>query len=497
MLAGALTGCSSEQGRGGGDAVDVLSVASVVEPTSYDPTRMDCVAAPLYCQAAYDTLTHLDPDGRPVPGMATSFRYDGSRTTLTLTLRAGITFTDGSAFDASVAQANIQHFREVRGPASAMAAAVTSVRAVGVDQLVIGLSAPDPSLLSNLATNLGMMVSARAIGKVRLATAPVGSGPYLLDAADTRPGTAVFRRNRDYWDRDSYPFSRVRFSVLTDPNTILNAFKAGQVNVGPVGEPQVKTIESLGGSVMRSTNGWLGLILADRDGRLLPAMGDLRVRQAINYALDRDLFGTVAVPGGRPATTTEQIFAPGSAAYAEDLDAAFPHDVSNARRLMAAAGHAAGFTVSMPDFSAVSGSPALNTYLEQQLAAIKIKVRWARIPPAELISSIQGGKYAMTFMLLGSRSSWQDIETAVLPEAPFNPFRSTDTGLARLVAAAQHADTETSARAAFRAVNRWLVEHAWFAPLTLRPSVEAAGPGVTIEQQAQGVDLARFKRASS
>jgi len=498
LLAVTLAGCGSSSGGGKAQASDnVLSLASIIEPKSYDPTQMDCGSALLYCQAAYDTLIHLDADRNPTPGMATAFTYNGKRTQLTLTLRSGITFSDGTPFDASVAAANLTHFQKTSGLSSSMSSALKSVRAVGADKVVIDLSAPDPSLLSNLALNLGMMVSKPAIGAATLATTPDGSGPYLLDKADTQPGTTVFKRNTKYWDPSTYPFDTVKMSVLTDPNTTLNAFKVGQVNAGPIGEPQAKAIEQLGGSVMRSANGWLGLILADRGGKVVPALADVRVRQAINYVLDRDLFSTIAVPGGKPATTTEQIFAPGSPAFVKELDEAYPHDVAKAKQLMAAAGYAKGFSVTMPDFSTVSGSPALSTYLVQQLGAINIKIHWANPPLTELISSIQGGKYGMTFMLLGSKTPWQDMQNSVLPNAPFNPFHSTDPHLARLINTAEHADPAQSPSKAFQAVNRWLVQNAWFAPFTIRGSVEAAGPGVKIEQQTLGVDLARFKPAGS
>lgn len=487
--ASALAACGGTSG-GGGSTDDTLSVGLQSPLLTFDPTKMDCATSRLYCQAAYDTLVHLSADGEPEPGMAESFEYDAKGTALTLTLRKGITFTDGTAFDATTAKAALDWFIKNGGPNAAMSASITQVLADG-DNLVIALSEPDPALLGNLASNLGMMASPEALKSSSIGTEPAGSGPYVYNKARSQTGSTYFDRNDDYWDTAAYPFAHLELVQLSDPNTVLNALKVGQIDAATVGARELPAAKEAGLSVMESAGSWTGLVLADRDGKVQPALGEVEVRQAINLALDRDFYITELVPTG--AVATDQIFAPGGPAYDEALDAQFDHDVDKAKALMSEAGYADGFSVTMPDLSQFVGGPAPNAALEQMLGAINIKVTWEKVPVIELLGAMQGGKFAMFMMALPTQSPWQDIQAAVLPEAAFNAFHNADPALDRLLSAARNATPGAEQDAAYKAINTWLVDNAWFAPLINSSTPFVSVEGVTIEPQVQGVDLARYQ----
>jgi len=492
LSATALAGCAGSS-DGSEASKDSLAVATSTPLRTFDPTQMDCGAGRLYCQAAYDTLLHQNATGDPEPGMATSFTYDKTRTRLTLQLREGIAFSDGSAFDAHTAKASLDWFMKAGGPSSIMASALKSVSVEGADRLLIELKEPDPALLLNLSSNLGMMASAAALRSPEIASQPVGSGPYLYNASKSQSGTTVFDRNEEYWDKQAYPFDHLKLVQLADPNTILNALKVGQIDAAGVIPSQLGPVKAAGMSVMESAGNWNGLVLADRAGSVQPALGKVEVRRAINLALDRDLFTQELVPDG--STWSDQIFAPGGPAYDEDLNDRYQRDVATAKQLMADAGYSGGFSVSMPDLSQFVGSPALNTAIDQQLGAINIEVTWEKVPVMELLSSMQGGKFPMFFMALGTKSPWQDLQLSVLPDATFNPFHSSAPELDALLADAQTAGLGAAQSEAFKAVNTWLVDNAWFAPIFAGSAGVAFAPGITVEQQAQGVDLVRFQRA--
>lgn len=492
LSAAALAGCS---GSSGGDAAskDTLTLATPTPLTTFDPTQMDCGSGRLYCQAAYDTLLHPGADGTPEPGMATSFTYDDTRTELTLELREGITFSDGAVFDATAAKTVLDWFSKTDGPRTTMADAIDSVSAPSANELVIKLKEPDPALLVNLTDNLGIMTSPAALDADALKKAPVTSGPYVYNAGKSQTGTTVFDRNDDYWDKKAYPFDHVKLVQLADPNTLLNALKVGQIDAAGVLSQQLKSVKEAGFTVRESAGAWYGLILADRAGDVLPALGDLRVRQAINLAVDRNLFTEELLPGG--STLSAQIFAPGGAVYDEELNKQYERDVAKAKELMAAAGYSGGFKAEMPDLSQFVGSPALNTAITQQLGAIGIDVVWKKVPVMELLSSMQDGKFPMFFMSLGTKAPWQDIQLSVLPKATFNPYSSEDPALDRLLAAARDEAPGAAQDEDFRAINAWLVENAWFAPMFASSTNWASVEGVTVEPQTQGIDLVRFQRS--
>lgn len=493
MAITALAGCG--QSTQGGVSDDTLTLATASPLGSFDPVKFDVGPGKPYWQAVYDTLLRQDANRNVIPGMASAFGYDSAHTTLTLDLRKDLRFSDGAAFDANAAKANLARFTSTPGPNSATGEAITGIDAVRPDQLVLHLSAPDPALLPNLASALGTMVSPDALSKGGFDQVPVGSGPYLYDSAGSQPGTTVFRRNSAYPDGSQYPFDRLELVAISDPNTIRNGLTTGRLDAGSFVATDASKLQAAGLSTVQVANAWNGLILADRAGTIQPALGKPEVRQAINMVVDRDLFRTLA-PGNPPATT--QIFAPGSGAYDEQLNAAYPHDVTKAKELMARAGYPGGFAVTMPDMTSFTGSPALNTALDMQLGAIGITVTWEKVPPTQLLTSMTSGRFPMFFMSLGMKSPWEDLQLSVLPAAAWNPFHVSEPELAALISAAQHAEPGTAQDAAFRAVNRQLVQSAWFAPIFGAETVWASVAGVKIERQERGYpDLVRFQRAGS
>ena len=142
-----------------------------------------------YYQAVYDRLMHLDADGKPSPGLATEWSYDETGLRLSLTLRDGVTFTDGTAFDADAVKANLEKAKASSGEAGSALRAVDHVEVVDATHADIVLSRPDPGLVDALARSSGFMASPTALASPDLATAPVGSGPYVLDG--TRPPPAA------------------------------------------------------------------------------------------------------------------------------------------------------------------------------------------------------------------------------------------------------------------------------------------------------------------
>ncbi|OLT11189.1 hypothetical protein BJF79_04700 [Actinomadura sp. CNU-125] len=171
--------------------------------------------------------------------------------------------------------------------------------------------------------------------------------------------------------------------------------------------------------------------------------------------------------------------------------------MAKAKKLMAEAGHPDGFSVTMPDLTSFAGTPALNTAVEKQLGAIGVKVKWEKVPPQEVLGAMQSGEYPMFFTSMPSKKPWQDIQLSVLRSAAWNPFQTSDPELTELVRAARYADPGPARDAAFKAVNRWLVANAWYAPIMAPVQAWASGSGVRIERQSQGSppDLVRFQRS--
>jgi peptide/nickel transport system substrate-binding protein len=326
------------------------------------------------------------------------------------------------------------------------------------------------------------MASPKSLKATDVATKPIGSGAYVLDKTGPVAGsTYTYKRNPDYWNAAAFPYDKVVIKPMNDLTARLNALKAGQVNATITDTNSLADAKRSGLTVNTTPVNWVGLLLLDRGGKLVPALKDLRVRQAINLAFDREAI-LKNVSHGEGSLTT-QIFNAAGDGYDKSLDGQYTYDVTKAKQLLADAGYANGFTITMPESA---GFAQYNAIIGQQLAAVGITVKWVKTPANAIIPAILSGKYPVAFMTLGSQSAWQDIQKAVTPKAPWNPIKAGDPQLDKLLATAQTA-SEAELPTAMKAVSKWLVDNAWFAPWYRENSVYLTDAKTAVDMQAYNV----------
>lgn len=474
------TACSGSPDSDGALATGgTLTLGASIDATSWDPADAEFGNRLQYMQPVYDSLLHIDENLEITPWLASDYSYNGDNTQLTLTLRDDVTFTDGETFDAEAAKANLEHFKSGTGQNSVTLSAVESIEVTGDDTLVLDLSAPDPALLRNLALVSGMQASPAALDSEDLKTTPVGSGPYVLDASRTTTGSQyVYTRNSDYWNAEAFPFDEIMIKPMTDLTARLNALKAGEIDATLADAKSIAEAKASGLTAQTMQGDWQGLFILDRDGSVVPALADERVRQAMNYAIDgAGILQAVRLGEGE---VTTQIFNPSSAAYDASLDDAYPFDPEKARELLAEAGYPDGFTITMPEFA---GTTDLTTVAYQQLRDVGIDVQVETVAPDQIIATMLSGQYAAFLFSWGSSNAWQDILKLVKPDAPWNPYHSTTPELEALIAAAQTSGSDAD----FQAVSAYLVDQAWFAPWYVQNNVYLNGPTVTVALQPQNV----------
>lgn len=456
-----------EAPRGG-----TVTMVAAAAPASLDPAAsLWGPTAPFY-EAVYDTLLRMNPDGTVQPWLATAFEYDDAHTTLTLTLRDDVTFTDGSALTADVVVQNLQRFKDGAATNAPKLAGITAIDAPDDATVVITLAAPDPALLSALAQDAGLVASGQALANPDLATAPVGSGPYVLDTGATVIGsTYTYNKNSDYWNPDAQYLDSIVIRATADPISIINAAKAGEIDLSQVPSADARTeMEGAGWTVEEvKQGGFNGLMLFDRGGTIAAPLADVRVRQAINYALDRDALVEVMGNGGGAATT--QVFPEYGQAFDAALDDAYPYDPEKAKELLAEAGYPDGFSITMPDL----GLRDTFVFIEQMLGDVGITIDWEATQLADSIGQIMTGKYAMTFFALGAPTDWETVQQVIAPTASFNPFKSEDPELDALIEQLRLGDGDAA-----RAINEYIVEQAWFAPVLAGTSIVGHGPRITL-----------------
>lgn len=485
IAAVALSGCAGSASGGGSDAASgegTLTIGTIVASTTFAVNNAPWANESPYLQAVYDTLLHADPDGTVQPWLATDWEYNDDDTVLTMTLRDDVTFSDGTAFDASVAAQNLLRFRDGTSPQKGYLATLADAKALDDTTLEITLSAPNPSLLSFLSQNPGLQQSPATFGAADEQTNPIGTGPYLLDKGATVVGsTYVFTKNPDYWAPEAQHYAKVVMNVYTTPTAVLNAMKGGQINGGPLTDnAMISQVESAGYTANGQQLNFFGLLLFDRDGSIAPELADVRVRQAINYAFDREAM--LEAIGQGYGDVTSSVFSPDSSGYDETADQYYSYDPEKAQDLLADAGYEPGeITLTMPTSSGFT--PATYALTKQYLDDIGIGVEEVNVAPTSFLGDLLAAKYASTVMQLkAAPSSWETLTLDLLPSAGWNPFRTEDAKVTELAAIIQSGSEEDAAAAA-QELNQYVVEQAWFAPFYRPQQTYATDAKTSVETQ--------------
>ena len=273
---GLSTACSDDGGTGtetggaspsgGSQGGGTLVMGLITAPVSFDPSIAEWGNRLPFYQAAYDTLLVATPEATIEPWLATAFEYDEAQTTLTLTLRDDVTFSDGEKLTAEAAALSMNRFKTGTGPDAGYMANVDTITADGESTVVVKFTAPDPAFLNYLTRTAGLVASPAAVEDPNLATEPVGSGPYTLDVAGTVSQTSYTFLKRDgYWNPDVQHYDSIVMRVFQDTTSMLNALRAGEINYAKLSSAETfPEAEGAGWTLNKNELDFQGLLLLDR-----------------------------------------------------------------------------------------------------------------------------------------------------------------------------------------------------------------------------------------
>jgi peptide/nickel transport system substrate-binding protein len=350
------TPSATTTGKAGGSLV--IGVTS--DPDTLFPWKATQFQAVHLLENIYGTLTEFDKNLNVVPGLATSWDASADGKTLTLHLRTGVKFDDGTAFDSASVKSSLDAIKAEATAAVARSSlsAVTSVDATDASTVVLHLSAPDAALPANLATVNMAMLPAGAT-ETALNTTPDGTGPYKLESR--KPSQSItLAANTAYWG-DAPTLASIEFRVIPDESSIVSALQSGNVQMAVFDDPLVaKTAEGSSVTVTKTPQlSYHALQLNARRGDLT----DVNVRLAIQCAIDRQqVLDTAALGEGE---VTGPITSP---AYKSDPKArpCPTRDLAKAKEYLAKAGKSSGVTI---DTIVSQGEYATSVNEAQNLAA--------------------------------------------------------------------------------------------------------------------------------
>jgi peptide/nickel transport system substrate-binding protein len=324
---------------------NVLVIGQIAEPKSLDPHAVTAVNDFRILMNVYDGLTrYKDGTLEPEPSLAESWEISDDGTTYTFKLRDGVSFHDGTPFNAEAVKFNFDrmlkedHPYHDTGPfpLAFYFSAVDEVNVVDDMTVEFKLNEPYAPFLSNLAYPTGLIVSPTAVeehGK-DFGRNPSGTGAYKFEAWEAN-SRVVVTANADYWD-GAPPMEALIFRPITDANTRIAEMLSGgldiMVEVPPDALQQFREGEEFTVHEQAGPHVWF-LILNAKEG----PFADKKVRQAANYAINKQtlvddiLQGTAEVAAG----PTPPAFA---WAYNESLEP-YPYDPEKAKVLLDEAGY--------------------------------------------------------------------------------------------------------------------------------------------------------------
>lgn len=324
---------------------------------------------------AVETLLRYDEKGVPVPWLATGYKVSKDLRSITLTLRKGIKFHDGTDFNAEAVKWNLDRYRT---SANQELKAVESIEVVDDSTIKLNLSAWNSTLIDNLTTQAGMIISPTALqknGSDWCKTHPVGTGPFKF-VSWQRDTSIKFEKFSGYWQKGKPYLDGIEWVIISDMMSRTAAFRKGEANVLLIVEPNdVKDLEKEG-KYYFNTGGLSGLAicLAGDSGHADSPFADVRVRRAVEYAVDKKaLVDSLTMGYGK---VCNQYAYPGSWGVNPNVKG-YPYDPVKAKKLLAEAGYPSGFKTKLytPGWGTyVYPPPAIQDYLAKVGIEVEIEV---------------------------------------------------------------------------------------------------------------------------
>lgn len=469
-LAGtALGGNALAQGtpkRGG-----TLRISAPANPSSLDPATGGAGSDHAFLFTMYDTLTEWDFETlKPKPGLAESWSFTDP-TTLVLNIRAGITFHDGTPLDAEAVKFNLERNKsDPKSNIKADLASMASAAVTGPMQVTLKLSAPDAALPGILSDRAGMMVSPTALKAAsagNVARTPVGAGAYaFVSWADGEK--IVVKRNEKYWKPNRpYP-DGIEFSIIPELTTGSRSVTAGQNDLMYQMPPRQKAIMDRVPSV-KIANGPTLYVFQIFLNWAKPPFDNVKVRQAFNFAIDRETFVKAALAGlAEPAYMN---LPKAHWAYDKSVAGLYPYNPDKAKQLLAEAGFKDGLSIDLigyPDQDSVQRQEILI----EQFRKAGMNVKFSNAPIAEASAAFFGAEKRGSGLLAawtGRPDPSLTYSLMFTKDAYYNGGRAPVPGeLEAAIKESRASEDIEMRRKAFATVQRLVMENAFVAPLAFQ-----------------------------
>jgi ABC-type transport system substrate-binding protein len=437
-----------------------LRIAMPYNPGSVDPMTGRNLTDFNVLYGVFDALVDFEPLTLELkPGLAKSWKFEDLKT-LVLELQEGVTFHDGSPFNADAVKFNLDRYKN--DPRSNVKSDLSSVESVEINapnRVIIRLNKPNVGLPVILTNRVGLMVSPKAIQEKgpNVDRNPVGTGPFKFVSWQDND-SFVLTRNDNYWKPGLPYLDGLNMRIISELNTVARTVTAGECDVALNLQPQQKVVADRASGVVTKVFPSLVPYLAFINyGR--PPLDNLQVRQALNYAINRDEINKVAALGlGQPSDTilskAHWACDPATVNY-------YTYEPAKAKKLLADAGHPDGIeieTIGWADQTAMQRQEIIIS----QLAKVGIRVKLTPLSPQQAVQAFMIDKKGAMFISPSSpfADPSQFYENLFGKDALRNAGRVELPGFRELLDATMDTADQNARKAAFAKLQRFTVENA-------------------------------------
>lgn len=357
-IAFALVGCSNSQNEEGNEAKaeepenkeltettedtdlpDVVRIAMSTEIDNLDPYKSAATDTGSMMDNVFDGLMDTDPAGELVGAIAKSYDISEDGVTYTFTLNEGVTFHDGSELTSEDVVYSYEKLAGLNGgePIVSEFEVIESIETPSDQEVIFHLKELNSAFL---AANITAIVPS---GYEEQSTKPIGAGPYKFEEYKVGQELRLVK-NEDYYNQEKVPqIKEVQFKIMPDQESSVLAMQAGEIDVIP-GITQ-QALMQLGDSI-NTVSGPQNMVQIFALNNDVEPYNDLKVRQAINLAIDKDMIIDTVSEG--KGTKLGSNFSPAMDFYFESgLEDYYATNIEEAKSLLAEAGYADGFQLEL------------------------------------------------------------------------------------------------------------------------------------------------------
>ncbi|HSN43082.1 MAG TPA: ABC transporter substrate-binding protein [Propionibacteriaceae bacterium] len=391
-IAGCSTGASDTQTTA---EARKLIIGISAQPQAMDPTSNPDAAIPqVLLYNVYETLVKVDSEGKLKPLLASEWAVSTDGLTYTFTLQPKAKFSTGTPVDANAVVASIERMRSGATTTDVIKAQmepIASATATDPGTVTIVLSKPSQAWLWSMASTAGIVIDPTALADM---SKPVGSGPYAFGEWKKDESVSL-TRNADYWGTAA-KFDSATFRYFADANAMNAAMLSGDIDIiSNVAAPQaINQFSDTAKYTVTEGTSTAEVILGFNHNN--EALSDLKVRQAIITAIDRQALMTT-VWNGKGKLIGSMV--PPTDPWFEDLSSSYPYDPAKAKALLKEAGFETGLKLRLR-VPTLPYAPSSATFITSQLKDVGITVVTDELEfPARWVDVVYTkGDYDMTIV---------------------------------------------------------------------------------------------------